>query len=291
MSTLEKVNSKLGQIIKCPNCGAQVNRLQVKCPECGFLFSDVEANATSASLLDKLEQIDMDCMNNPKMAVSRKLQVIQNFPIPNTREDLLEMMTLCHANVAKTSDKELANAWAVKTTQLVSKAEILLKGDKDAEAMISKIKATEANSKRKKIILFSVVGVVAAVVIAILALGWSSHSQLEAEHNQVIAEWQHRISDAVQEAEYAYAYDYLDSLNLYIESQRVSRNIYKELTGSSYLKLVMALLREDAIEDAAVVALDYRDKLNDQKLWHESQIYKLMKQTCEAQNIDDSVLE
>lgn len=293
MTNLETPSTKYGGTHKCPSCGAQVNRLQIKCPECGFEFSDVAANATTSILLEKIDQIDLECANmgKPNLAISRKVQTIQNFPIPNTREDLLDMMTLCHANIAKTSDKVLSEAWAVKTTQLVSKAEILLKGDKDAEAMISKIKVTEKEQKRKKIIISSLLGVIIVIVLLVTGICLRTHSLSETTIETTIADWQYRISDAVQEAEYAYAYDYLDSLNLYIEANDIDRSVYKEIAGSSYLKLVMALLREDAIEDAAVVALDYRDKLNNQSDWHDSQIYKLMKQTCEAQNIDDSILE
>ena len=287
-------NSKHGDVKKCPACGAIVSLVQAKCPECGHEFAHVEANSTSTKLLNALEEIDVQCSklnNGDGIALSRKIQTIKNFPIANTKDDLIEMLTLCQANsVDKGSEPDLAKAWNTKTEQVISKAQVSLKGDKDAEFLIEQIRGNQKNNKRrKKIFTTSIAAGVAAVLIS-GGIYKSVADQESFDNANAIVEYQSKITAAIQRNDVILAYNTLDSLNSEISLQEKNGE-FEDLAGDSYLKIVMSLLQDGELQDAARVGLEFREKLNDSYKWHNHQIYKLLIQECDAQDIDTSVLE
>lgn len=289
---MQETNVKHGTVRKCPACGAEVSAVQAKCPECGHEFSDIQANATSSKLLKALEDIDIQCTGNgdSASAVSRKIQTIKNFPIPNSKEDLIEMLTLCHANAAESgSEPELQKAWNTKTEQVISKAQIALKGDKDAQFLIEKIQGAQAQKQKKRKILIS--SIVTIIIVAILGgLLYKNISDKEIqEQTNVTVEYQSKITKAIQQDDVVLAYNILDSLNQEVTKQGKDEE-FETIAGGSYLKIVMALLQQGELQDAARVGLEFRDKLNDSYKWHNHQIYKLLVDECEAQDIETDVL-
>lgn len=282
--------NKYGNVKKCPACGALINQMSAKCEACGHEFSDIKANDTVQNLLLRLEKVDSSSSDKEKVVAS-KIQIIQNYPVPNTKEDLLEMLTLCAANAdASALPTSLRNAWQAKTNQLISKVEITLKGDKDATQLISKISRSREKKKKKTLYII--------LIITIILLGggigwWITSSNLEKElgeqNNEIIA-LKNQASSFIQDQEYDSAFVRIEEINHYLVQNNISREKFSSLTGDVYLKLVIALIREDDIEGAAMVGLDYREKLNNEQEWLNSQIFKILVQECEAQNIDDSPL-
>lgn len=51
-------NQKLGNVVKCPSCGAQVVGGTAVCPECEYTFSKVGANSSAEKLQEKLEEFN-----------------------------------------------------------------------------------------------------------------------------------------------------------------------------------------------------------------------------------------
>ena len=104
-----KQKEKVGNIKTCPACGASVKAMQAICVECAHEFSNISANSTLLKLLDEIEKI-----NNNEISTNQilkgdlgeqtkkhqiemernklKSELIENFPIPNTREDILEFL-------------------------------------------------------------------------------------------------------------------------------------------------------------------------------------------------------
>ena len=184
-------SNKYGDVRKCPACGAMVESFQTKCPECGYEFTNIEANSTTKKLLKALEEVDEQVSSNEGMVGSvlrgaasvfgadsltaRKVQIIRTFPIPNTKEDLLEMLSLSNANSTapanpSPSDNKIASAWQEKTKQLILKARIMLKNDPDLEYILAEI----AREKKKRIIKISLaigipllIGVIMFIILAI----------------------------------------------------------------------------------------------------------------------------
>lgn len=162
-------SNKYGDVRKCPACGAMVESFQTKCPECGYEFVNVEANNTTQQLVKKLEEIDAQNTNSgifhgaakffgEDSATEKKVQIIRTFPIPNTKEDLLEMISLSHANSeapqeSSTSEDKIASAWQEKYKQLILKAQITLRNDPDFQYFLSEIEEAKRKEKRKNMIV------------------------------------------------------------------------------------------------------------------------------------------
>lgn len=175
-------SEKYGDVRKCPACGAMVESFMAKCPECGYEFTNVEGNNTVQKLLKSLDEIDREGnsvsvstiskMSGNDKVTTRKVQLIQNFPIPNTKEDIIEMLTLCQGNCNPNSyviqsDVKIANAWRSKTKQIIAKARLILKDDPDIQPLIldaEKVLKKKKWSPIKKVI----VGIVAFVAIIIV---------------------------------------------------------------------------------------------------------------------------
>lgn len=155
-------SNKVGSVKKCPNCGASVNNTDMFCSQCGYEFNSRESNSTALALLQKLEEIDRQYpiqSGTSKFAsaftgrvsdnVSHKCTLIQNFPIPNTKEDLLEFATLCASNMGRNLSNNdvdgnaLTAAWRNKANQVKFKIEILLKDDPEGQAAVKSITAVK----------------------------------------------------------------------------------------------------------------------------------------------------
>lgn len=157
-------SNKFGDVRKCPTCGAMVESFQTKCPECGYEFTNIEANSTTQKLLAALDAVNAQTTSQGIVssvlsglaraygfdsATMRKCQIIQNFPVPNTKEDLIEMLSLAHTNAEKKSndigdEREMRKAWEKKEKQIITKADLMIKDDPDYIAL------KESWKKKKK---------------------------------------------------------------------------------------------------------------------------------------------
>ena len=163
-TTVSTKSDKLGDVKKCPACGGITTSFSAKCVDCGHEFSNIEANVSIEKLFKLLTEIE----NTPKEKfgmfqddkkeayesdlVQKKAEIIKNFPIPNTKNDILEFLTsaLPHARKVKTGigslfsskliggvsdsykEQEIGKAWKYKCEQIILKARFSLKEDKKA---------------------------------------------------------------------------------------------------------------------------------------------------------------
>jgi hypothetical protein len=136
-------SDKYGDVKKCPACGAILKSFITKCPDCGHEISNVEANHSIERLFAALEKVSseetstgafLSRMGLGDSITSRKVNIINNFPIPNTKEDILEFLSLATPQTkcsffAEQRDKEMAKAWKKKCEQIIMKAKFALKDD------------------------------------------------------------------------------------------------------------------------------------------------------------------
>lgn len=158
-----------GQLHKCPNCGELLDSFQSHCPTCGYEIRDARSSSSVRELVQKLELIEAECMDSTeekkslmKMVFGRdfkdddeirkaqnrfdeykrqqKVNLIINFSVPNTREDILEFMILASSNVdvKKGIDDEVSKAWLSQLEQVYEKAKLLM-GNKPSFAQIKHI--------------------------------------------------------------------------------------------------------------------------------------------------------
>ena len=146
-----------GKLHKCPNCGELLDAFRSHCPSCGYEIRDAHSSGSVRELAQKLERIEAEQMapieekkslmkmvfgkdfkeeNEVEEAQERfdehkrqqKANLIINFSVPNTREDILEFMILASSNidVKKGIDDEVTKAWISKLDQVYEKAKLLL---------------------------------------------------------------------------------------------------------------------------------------------------------------------
>ena len=138
-------SNKFGDVKKCPACGAIVQSYQGICPECGYAFENIEANSSSrrfSEMLDKMTKEDEDKSTLKKITQTyagvftgkgndtRIHAAIRNFPVPNTKADLMEFIITMKT---KMSDNQslYADAYRTKYKECIDKARMLFPHDKD----------------------------------------------------------------------------------------------------------------------------------------------------------------
>jgi len=190
-------SDKYGDVKKCPACGAIVQSFTGKCGDCGHEFRDIQSDVTINKLFEALMEADnipkeefkemhtsqggligkltfnpsADKMQNEQRLKkhekahkekihARKVQIISNFPVPNTKEPLLEFLTLgiskatavrkgifSKMTAAEDEHNALVPAWKSKIDQVVMKAKMSMKDDKallvEIDNMVAKL-----NSKK-----------------------------------------------------------------------------------------------------------------------------------------------
>lgn len=161
------VSNKLGDVRKCPACGAILESFSTRCPDCGHELNGVEIVSSFNALISKLEEFDKNdnsvqlismWTGGEQKRIQKKKQIIANFPIPTSRNDMLEFLSMgvplakkrgsiFTRNSVASPDYEhnqMASAWKSKLEQVLMKARLAMKDDKVTLAVIEKY-ATELN--------------------------------------------------------------------------------------------------------------------------------------------------
>ena len=143
-------------ITRCPACGEIIDKNAVICPSCGFGIRDV-ADGSIALLSQKLDLIEskrpQKRKKNENDTISatdeRKINLIRSWPIPNSKDDLIEFAAMASGNCIAppklgndriAAEDALAEAWHSKFDQAYAKAEHLF-GDSDEFALLIDLKA------------------------------------------------------------------------------------------------------------------------------------------------------
>ena len=143
-------------IKKCPGCGAVADSFSTKCKECGHEFRSIELNNSVKLFFEKYEELQFLVANelkaNPRKigdrtfpiheaeinaaVCDRRANLIDSFPILNTKEDILEFLSIAVPESKKKLSfieipkKNLRKAWTSKAEQIIMKARFAMKDDK-----------------------------------------------------------------------------------------------------------------------------------------------------------------
>jgi hypothetical protein len=154
-------SDKHGDVNKCPACGSMIQGFTAICADCGHNFSNINAVSSVTKLYEQLQMVESEERNRPivesggwidklqgssamnhynmeERILKRKASVVSGFPIPNTKEDILEFLSMALPEVGKkpgflmmkTATGAVYNAWHSKAEQVVMKARFSLKEDK-----------------------------------------------------------------------------------------------------------------------------------------------------------------
>lgn len=146
-------SNKEGDLKKCPSCGAPVSSFNTICSDCGHEFRNTQAASSIQKLYDEIQKIEESersrerswaqkidgDMGIQKSIAARQASAISAFPVPNTREDLLEFLSIASSEAKKKlslfimnahPDAILKQAWQTKCEQVINKARLSMKDDK-----------------------------------------------------------------------------------------------------------------------------------------------------------------
>lgn len=149
-------SDKYGDVKKCPSCGAMIESFTARCPECGHEFSNITANSSIQKLFEMLNQVEVEShadantligsflrIQDERTVIRRKKTIIQNFPIPTTKDDILEFLSLAVPLARKPglfsqdeTAKTMYPVWKAKCEQIIMKAKFSMKEDKKTLDMI-----------------------------------------------------------------------------------------------------------------------------------------------------------
>lgn len=171
-------SNKEGELKKCPSCGAPVPSFTTKCNDCGHEFRYRNSSASISDLFQLLIKVESeergksdpkgsgimgaflayDQKNQMEASVARRIaSTIASFPIPTTKEDILEFLTQA---VSKAEVKgvfqipnglernyynTIAQAWNNKCVEIIMKARFSMNDNKET------LQAIEVYAKQLKI--------------------------------------------------------------------------------------------------------------------------------------------
>lgn len=303
-------SEKYGDVRKCPACGAIVPSMAAKCPECGYEFANVEANSSTRLLMQKIDEIqaqyaeltanvdnkDESTIRTRGYQVKRQLndrtaQLIQNFPIPNTREDLIEFLTLCIGNSKADSimldgNDPVTPAWRKKLQQVIAKVKVALPNDQQAQELIEEYEGKRENSKKKgkKIAIGIVVLIVVACLIALLVpKEMSPKEQVKALSEQVV--------EMVNKGDLDGAKTSLNNVTIPEEFQKEGTSYVTEQYDAMYLSLINAYIKKGDLDAAEEVGSIFRSKINNDMSWQDASCYKTLKKVFKENKRDFSALK
>lgn len=151
-------SNKEGSLKKCPSCGAHIQAFATRCSDCGHDFQNVESNASVKKLFELLNEAEKENRTetlygklqssflNTFLGASdldkKKMEIISSFPIPNTKGDILEFLSLAipkaktagnfftKDNAENKIHNAFAQVWKTKCEQIIMKARFSMKDDK-----------------------------------------------------------------------------------------------------------------------------------------------------------------
>ena len=148
-----KQKEKFGNVKTCPTCGAILKSFQVTCI-CGHEFVNADSNKSIGVLLSELKSLKKINNESDHDFEVRVANRINNTPIPVTKEDLLEFLSICssQSDVGFMAQGHgiIVSAWSSKGNEALLKAKIAFIGDEATQQILldfeKKLKSSSRNS-------------------------------------------------------------------------------------------------------------------------------------------------
>lgn len=157
-----KVPSATNKMRKCPRCGAYVPDTKMQCPECGYLFSSTDANKNVSFLFDEIKKAK---------SFSAQKRIIESFPIPNAKVDLLEFLLLSLPRINGRKDK-LSSAYFKKYAECIGRSKQYFPDDHDFDEYIlvyeRKLQILKTKKRKQTILWLSILVLLISIPIALI---------------------------------------------------------------------------------------------------------------------------
>lgn len=162
-----------GEMHKCPNCGEILKSFTTSCPACGYEPRSVKTNSPVEELVKKIENAS---------SLNEKIELIANFYIPNTKEDIYDFFILAVSNL---EDKyyDTDDAWRAKLEQAYHKAKLSFGNTSEFEYLDDLYKKTVKEVDRrersistiyrrnKKTFIITIMAIVGVFMLALGVIG------------------------------------------------------------------------------------------------------------------------
>ncbi len=259
------------QPLKCPACGDIAESFATHCRSCGQEFRGAESSSSITAFFEKLDAIEVKTTSstsffsefswfslilyilffwilipyhiikliiqkNSGVSFSReelkKESLIENFPIPNSKEDLLEFITLGASHISKHSYMNVLTensrvkdkwneVWMKKIKQVYDKAKISMKEDKATLSQISQTYTKcndilEANQKKVKHILIPTI-VYSLIVLIVGGVYGYNYYKTDTEHKAQIVQ----VKTLIKEKKYDEAKKFMGTITFQDKNEEV----------------------------------------------------------------------
>jgi hypothetical protein len=144
------VLQRRGSVHKCPSCGASLGAFVSVCGTCGHELLEVDANRSITALAERFEEIEREVeamgykgKRREDFITEKKGRVIRDFPVPNSRDDLQQLMYYIQPKIVP-SVKPDPNVedWRTKFTEVLNRARQAYKND---ESTLRELASMEAS--------------------------------------------------------------------------------------------------------------------------------------------------
>ena len=153
--------TKMGDVMKCPNCGEPYQPGTYKCQSCGHIFQNIEANRASVQMAEGVQKL----MSRKQEEQTREF--IKNYPIPNTKDDILDFLLSLRAKAEENGLYQ--NSYIAKYKETLSKAKILFADDPQVQAAVQEVTRKKLISSKMQLLIFAGVLFIIAIIISILS--------------------------------------------------------------------------------------------------------------------------
>jgi hypothetical protein len=152
-------SNKFGDVKKCPSCGAIIKAFIANCTDCGHEFSSIGSSSAMKEFRKKLE-----AGNDEK-----DIELIKSFHVPNTKEDLVEFLTLSITNYKRATSKELQLAWLSMAENIMLKINLVFK---DSDPLVINFRETlkKAQKEVAKKKAIENIGIILAILVVLTLL-------------------------------------------------------------------------------------------------------------------------
>jgi len=217
----------VGKSHKCPNCGEILKSFVTNCPSCGLELRSIKVTSAVREFAIKLEAIEASREPTKSAGIfkytntleisktdQQKINLIQNFSFPNTKEDMLEFMILATSNIdtstligdGKVTEKAISKAWDSKIKQVYAKAKNAYIDDPDFSKIQDLYNSYHIDAKKHKkkniIYLIGFIGLILLFIIGPFILiandQKNDYKKEETRLESIVIE----INDAIEKGEY-----------------------------------------------------------------------------------------
>lgn len=179
---------KVGDVHKCPKCGEALGVFNDYCRTCGYVLNKAEEADSVKDLLLKLQQIDNE--RGPRISFTlisindsgnddafsrfeadredRKVELILNFVIPNSRKEILEFLMVASTSMRGSASSKIRSAWHAKFEQAYQKAGIIFGDTEDFEKVRSMYNKEKKRTKMRNSFTFTFYTIVTIISILIM---------------------------------------------------------------------------------------------------------------------------